>query len=310
MKNENYTFKDFYSENYENFKKHYLVNKNYYISEWGFDGQLNDELNVKEILGAIYNLKVKHLDYDTIDGIKENEKIEIEAGIIKAIKNFSQIENIKETDWKNLEEYCNVNRYENTVSYWLGLAFVQIRKIVLDLEIRNLGEKKELIEQLHTQHIISEKQKGNLLKHLVEKEAELKIAESKIIKTKGYEPLELVDYYINCMHKAKAKPSVRDLEKGSDYNKDKWNTKILKDFEFVIFLNTKLQKLLDNNIYKNLKYVSETAHDIEILFADLYQKHKDRSNMSNALAYDEEFIDGLTIDGESIGIKKSVPRNE
>lgn len=75
----------------------------------------------------------------------------------------------------------------------------------------------------------------------------------KIITPKEYDYDALVAYYIECMKRKQNLPSTRDLAKGSEYNKDKWN-KILKDRLYIFGIWSKLHQFKIENKYQQSKW--------------------------------------------------------
>ena len=166
-------------------------------------------------------------------------------------------------DYRN----CFVKQYQKTKEIFENTKKVYREKIIETVFYKNLSEEKQIIFN-----------------------NELKIAESKIVTPKGYEVFELSDFYIKLAKRIKGKPSLRDLEKGSDYKRGKWEKNIFKDVEFIISLLAKLQNnkdKLSENLNKILiEYWTEKYKKIQE--KEIKLQNKSRAKEYNDNIFNEE----------------------
>ena len=144
---------------------------------------------------------------------------------------------------------------------------------------------RSLIEESKFYKSLSEKQQEKF-------DQEIEVMRKKIITPKGYEIDDLVKYYIDIAIQKKGVPATRDLEKSSEYKKDKWNKKILKNYDFVLKLNTELLLLSRKWKYKDSRWFKELFEywQKELLLA---QK---RDKISSLKSHAKEFNDNIRTD--------------
>lgn len=166
---------------------------------------------------------------------------------------------------------------------FLGLSFEE----KLNAEIEYV---KEEIRVKSNNNIITENNERKqateniTIKTNEEYEKEIEYLRKKLITPKRYDIPELAEYYLKVAKKVRTKPSLRELEKGSDYNKDKWQKKIYNDVEFVMTLIGKLEKEKDKLPEKLYK---ELFREWTEKLSEIQKKDRNIRNKSKAKEYKE-----------------------
>ncbi len=155
-----------------------------------------------------------------------------------------------------------------------------------------LGVEKTYVNKVYNSIIESELYKSLTEKQKLEFEKEINIANSKIVRPKNYDKENLADYYFDVAKRKKGNPSVRDLAKGSEWNKDKWNDALKNDYKLIGNIFMRLQ----TEIKSNTKLTKEDwfkimYNEYQIKFADEQLKLSKNQNKSYAREFKENIPD-------------------
>lgn len=119
--------------------------------------------------------------------------------------------------------------------------------------------------------------------NILEYTKQLELLKKNIIPFKGNDTDSLTEFYINVMHRIKDKPSLNDLEKGSNIDRSKWNRHINKNQKFIYALFGDLQQLHSKN--PKIEYISKTYDFISQKLLKLQEYLK--KEKSHAISYDD-----------------------
>ena len=231
---------------------------------------------IREAIGEFDNLHIRLL----LTYVKRGDRTQV-ARRFSEIKD-GLLESLKELELGQMLEIAQMNNKDirETETRETNELIKEIKARVFE-DPRLRSEKKKEISDLKAE---KEKEKSDLL--------------NKFPKLKGYDINSATDFFIEVMHTAKGKPSLRDLEKCGIVNefpisKDKWRRQYYRDPELLLTLFGKLSKL--EHIY---------VKPVRNKIAELYEAESKRENESSIA---KEFDEGYQkqYDGGKKPIRKS-----
>lgn len=162
----------------------------------------------------------------------------------------------------------------NEISYNFHIQMEQLAKSLeyLNIVYNNLTEEKKI-------ELYEEKKKyENIIVNL----------NSKIVKPKAYDKENLAEYYFKVALLKKSKPSLRDLEKGSDWNKDKWNKHLNTDYKLIGNIFMKLQEEKNKNTkLENEEWFLNLFSEYQIKFSNKQLEESKNQKKSTAIEYND-----------------------
>ena len=121
---------------------------------------------------------------------------------------------------------------------------------------------------------MTEEKKTEVEKESERYKEEIKYLKSQIVKVKFYDRESLAEYFFQIAKCKKWKPSLRDLEKGSeDWKKDKWGYSLKNDYKLIGNIFMRLHEEKNRNAkLENESWFQNLYNEFQNKFADIQMK--------------------------------------
>lgn len=272
-----------------NFEKYFEINYNLLLKLYNEDDRMkehrerngNNQTDISNTLGVMAmqswllhqwanGMKEFRLDFENNSAKNADKYDEVSAMTLFEINKILEIENSTPEDFDKLSKHFQTWGFIDVPTYLfssyitkLNLHYLnQLTSVYKD----NNKTYNELLKHIKGKEELLKEKKINSsrLEETLEKISQL---EKQIIRPSNYDINSLAEYYINCFLKKRGKPSLRDLEKGSNYNKDKWGKSIFSNPEFLLLVTHKLKKIVQLNPELEI-----SANDVSNDFLKRYTK--------------------------------------
>lgn len=163
---------------------------------------------------------------------------------------------------------------------------------VNEVEWNFYNQKEQVTKAINYVNVVfnklTENKKTEFAKLKEEYENDVKQLNAKIIKPKSYDRENLADYFLDVAKRKHGKPSVRDLEKGSSIQKDKWNRWLNEDYRLIGNIFMRLQEEIKHNPeIENKEWFKNLLTQYQIKFAEMQSKERRLQNKSFAKNFNE-----------------------